>query len=182
MSAVHYDLIRDIASATPMGHVNNGMVEVYAPEYTRMRFHTDQALDLAPDSSIAIFSCYEDPMEPFPRVLEVRHKISGATERLAMRHNSVIVFSTATNAEHVHRIVGGERSPTSRWLGITLRRSKTFVTFQDGGVPYLAPGIPLRLASAEEARRLFYCKGHENRHVAYEYPSIEYALCLQTLV
>lgn len=39
---------------------NNAMIEMYTTQYRTMRFHSDQALDLDPDSSIAIYSCYDD--------------------------------------------------------------------------------------------------------------------------
>lgn len=76
---------------------NNAAAELYEPGYKKMRFHSDQALDLAPSSYICIFSSYSDPNEANPRQLVVRHKLTGETSRLVLRHNSVVVFSTATN-------------------------------------------------------------------------------------
>lgn len=41
--------------------LNNGLIERYTHEYTKMGFHSDQALDLVEGSFIAVFSCYRTP-------------------------------------------------------------------------------------------------------------------------
>ena len=39
---------------------NNALIEIYNPTYKKMRFHSDQALDLENNSYIAVFSCYKN--------------------------------------------------------------------------------------------------------------------------
>ena len=61
-SALHYEIIDKTRKVSGMPHLafNNAMIEIYTNDYRKMRYHTDQALDLADDSFIGLFSCYED--------------------------------------------------------------------------------------------------------------------------
>ena len=126
---------------------NNGMVELYTTEYRKMRYHSDQAQDLADDSYIALFSCYNNGIFASNlRTLQIKEKSTGLTKNITLAHNSVVLFSTKTNGEYLHKIilVGPIKRPiTIRacvtddvWLGVTLRLSKTFVTYKDG-VPWI---------------------------------------------
>lgn len=60
--AVHERLAQWIQNHTaiPVGF-NNALVECYTNAYRTMGSHSDQALDLADESFIAVFSCYQNP-------------------------------------------------------------------------------------------------------------------------
>lgn len=161
---------------------NNAIIEVYDPAYIKMRFHSDQALDLVPESSICIFSCYEDPHEPCPRILIFKNKITGDTSEMTMDHNSCIIFSTTTNEEFRHKIVTGNKRTKSKWLGLTLRLSRTYIYSRNDEF-YIASGTSLeggdRLltsATEEEEREFYKHKSLENAQIGYEYPRIQYTL------
>lgn len=155
---------------------NNAMVEIYEPSYTKMKFHSDQALDLAPDSHICIFSCYEDENEPNPRRLITKNKESGDVTEIPMLHDSCIIFSTSTNQRFLHKIVGGSTASTSRWLGITLRVSKTFVYEKDNESHFVHNNSRLTIANETERKQFFEHKALENKKIQYEYPEISYKI------
>lgn len=161
---------------------NNALIEIYDRAYFKMGFHSDQALDLEPGSVIALYSCYERPDRPTAqRTLVVQSKTTEAATSIALGHNSVVLFSLATNARHRHKIVLKSRPlPASdaldnRWLGLTLRQSKTFIRF-DGGQPRFWDGAPLRLADADERRAFYRLRGEENRGSAFSYPRLDYTI------
>jgi len=168
------------AIATQTGHDtshNNAMVELYNPEYSKMGFHTDQAQDLAEESYICIFSCYEggtlEVNEP-PRILVVKDKRTETIKEIPMRHGECIVFSTATNAAHVHKIVGG--GCRRRWLGVTMRMSKTFVERRGNELYFVESGKLLRHATAEDVVEMRRCKGRENREEDYLWPDMDFTI------
>ena len=106
-SPLHFAIIDQIKeSARHPLDWNNAAAEVYDPGYKTMRFHCDQGLDLRPGSYIGIFSCYDDPKEPCPRRLVTRRKDGKATSEVFLAHNSAVLFSTVTNDQYVHKIVG----------------------------------------------------------------------------
>ena len=76
--AVHEGLAQQIQErlAHPVGF-NNALIETYTNAYTTMGSHSDQALDLADDSFIAVFSCYRHPDVRPLRKLIVESKDSG---------------------------------------------------------------------------------------------------------
>jgi hypothetical protein len=57
----HTQLLEQIKIAFPetLLDFNNASLEIYDAQYTSMKYHSDQALDLNPNSYIALFSCYE---------------------------------------------------------------------------------------------------------------------------
>lgn len=186
-ATVHYALIdkikNEVKSMTDKSQVefNNAMVEVYDSRYTKMRFHSDQALDIADDSYICIFSCYEDGNdEPRPRKLITKDKVTGNTAEYLMDNNSVVLFSRATNEKFVHKIVADGKAPKSRWLGVTLRLSKTFIRYDaDGNMFMCSPdhvNTKLTLATDKERHEFFTHKSLENAQVGYCYPDISYTL------
>ncbi|KAJ3161323.1 hypothetical protein HDU86_007105 [Geranomyces michiganensis] len=187
-STVHHNLvetIRSVANLPEHDDLNNAMVEIYEPAYKTMKWHSDQALDLAPDSHICIFSCYEDAKEEpaAQRRLIYKKKGEGSSETvLRMDHNSVIVFSTEANGAYVHKIVAGTKPPKSRWLGVTLRQSKTFIMYDDQGVGFFAKGkgelCVLRMATEEERSEFYRHKSQENKVPHYVYPELPYTLSM----
>ncbi|GAA1514045.1 hypothetical protein GCM10009827_030890 [Dactylosporangium maewongense] len=157
---------------------NNALVESYTNAYTTMGGHSDQALDLADGSSIAVFSCYERPEVHPPRKLVVEPKEpGGATYEIPMPHNSVIVFSLDTNRRHRHRIMLDRpaQMPENRWLGVTFRTSKTFVRHHDGHAT-LSNGAHLTSADAAQQHEFFLLRRRENTETAFTYPPLTYTL------
>ncbi|KAJ9658008.1 hypothetical protein H2198_003977 [Neophaeococcomyces mojaviensis] len=105
--SIHEQLAQQIRKFASLSTgFNNALIEIYTNAYTTMGSHSDQALDLADESFIAVFSCYEHPeLATSPRMLVVESKESGGEFQIAMTHNSVIVFSTDTNRRFKHKIV-----------------------------------------------------------------------------
>lgn len=153
------------------------MVEIYDSGYKTMSFHTDQTQDLAQDSYICIFSCYEGgtlESDEAPRMLVVKNKETELVTEYPMRNHECIVFSTATNATHVHRIVvGGCRR---RWLGVTFRTSKTFVERREDGLFLVGSGKLLRRANEEDAVEMRKCKGRENKEDDFVWPDMDFTI------
>ena len=65
--------------------------------------------------------------------------------------------------------------PDNKWLGITFRKSKTFIQFQNN-LPYFANGKPLKLADEVQQREFYKLRGQENKSLDFDYPSIAYTL------
>lgn len=158
-SAIHQKLI----DCMPHQDFNNALIEVYDSGYTKMGFHSDQALDLAPDSYIGVFSCYEKPEEPAVRKLVVKDKVTEEEFEYAMTHHSLVLFSVDTNRRYLHKIVlEGTQNTGNRWLGITFRKSKTYQ-------------VPT-LATPEQEKEFFQLRGQENRSLDFVYPALTYTI------
>jgi hypothetical protein len=162
----------------PVGF-NNALIEIYTSEYATMGSHSDQALDLADGSFIALFSCYEHPERVrTPRKLLVESKESGGESvGIPLTDNGVIVFSVDANRRLRHKIVldAPARMPENRWLGITFRTSQTFVRYRDGGV-YLPDDTPLTSAGDEQRREFYHLRRRENDGMDFTYPQIGYTI------
>lgn len=177
--SVHERLARQIRErlSLPAGF-NNALVECYTSAYTTMGSHSDQALDLADGSFIAIFSCYEHPeMATPPRKLLVESKESGDKGEVPLTHGSVVVFSVDANRRLRHKIVlgGPARRAENRWLGVTFRTSKTFVRFR-GEQACFPDDVPLTLASDEQRREFYRLRRRENDETDFTYPRITYTI------
>jgi hypothetical protein len=165
--------IKDIA-------FNNALMEIYDCKYRKMGFHTDQSLDLKEDSYICLFSCYENNLNNVDdiRKLKIKNKITKECSEVLLTHNSVVLFSTSTNHNHLHKIVLDSDTSKNRWLGITFRLSKTFVKFV-GDIPYIHPSNKiLRIANNNEKKEFFKHKGNENSRNECTYPEINYTLSI----
>jgi hypothetical protein len=175
---IHHQIARAIEerAGRSLG-LNNAMIEIYDSSYRKMKFHTDQALDLDPDSHIAVFSCYENGSIG-TRKLVVKRKGSSECQEIVMDHNSVILFSTRANRNHLHKIVPAQPMVTtpSRWLGITLRASKTWIASRANQVILLDRNVALRLASEEERRQFLTFKSLENSEADFRYPELDYTI------
>lgn len=175
---IHDRLAHEIReSAHPF---NNALVEHYTSGYSKMKRHSDQALDLAELSSIAVYSCYRDPEQPSRRLI-VQPKESGAAFEVPLDHGCVVAFSLDTNRRFTHAIALRANAPDNDWLGITFRTSKTFVRFVDGH-PTLPSGVRLTFANEEQRRELFQMRRRENDETSFEYPAISYTLSESDLV
>jgi hypothetical protein len=177
---VHERLARQIQQlASLSAGFNNALIEIYTNAYTTMGSHSDQALDLAEESFIAVFSCYEHPeiADP-PRKLLVEPKgASGDHFEIPMIHKSAIVFSVAANRRLKHRIVleSFPRTPENRWLGVTFRTSKTLVRIRDESA-WLPDGARLTLADDGERREFYQLRRRENNETDFIYPRIAYTI------
>ncbi len=171
-------------------HFNNALIEIYDDSYTKMKFHSDQCLDLEAGSYIALFSCYEQPdemSEAVLRKLKVKSKTIDEAFEFILENNSVILFSLPTNTNFQHKIVleavEAVKSTflANRWLGITFRQSKTFIEFKDN-IPYFPNGELLKLADKEQSKEFYKLRGLENEGVNFMYPDIAYTLSVSDIL
>ncbi|MFH9138244.1 alpha-ketoglutarate-dependent dioxygenase AlkB [Streptomyces sp. NPDC017524] len=177
--AVHERLARHVQerAALPVGF-NNALIESYTNAYTKMGSHSDQALDLADDSFIAVFSCYPRPEAGPPRKLIFESKDSGDEKfEIPLSHHSVVVFSVDANRRLRHRIVLENPSglADNLWLGVTFRTSKTFVLHRDGQA-HLPQGARLTSADEEQRGEFYRLRRRENRETDFVYPSLTYTV------
>jgi hypothetical protein len=172
---IHDRLAQEIQQGGWSCAFNNALIEHYTNAYSTMKRHSDQALDLAEESSIAIFSCYRDPDRPSRRLVVKSKEAEGAVFEVPLVHGGVVAFSLATNRRFTHTIALTAHAPDNEWLGITYRTSRTFVRFLDG-CPRFANGERLTLATEDQRRELFQLKRRENDEVSFTYPPIPYTI------
>jgi hypothetical protein len=178
--SVHEQLAQQIQKSALLSvGFNNALIENYTNAYTTMGSHSDQALDLADESFIAIFSCYKYPERAHPpRKLLVELKESGGDpSEIPLTHNSVVVFSVETNRRLKHKIVldSSTQIPENQWLGITFRTSKTFVRFRDESA-YFLDDARLMLANDDQRREFYHLRRRENNETDFIYPRIPYTI------
>lgn len=177
---VHERLAQQIqkSASLPVGF-NNALIEKYTDAYTSMGAHSDQALDLADGSFIALFSCYEHPEVANPsRKLIVESKGAGGDSvEIPLAHSSAVVFSVDANRRLRHKIVlaASARPPGNRWLGVTFRTSRTFVRFRAEGA-YFPDDVRLTLAGDEQTREFYQLRRRENAETDFTYPRITYTV------
>ena len=162
---------------------NNGMIEIYNVDYKDMAFHTDQSLDL--DHYICIFSCYSNPNTQNLRKLITKNKSDGNENTIVLNNNSIVVFSVDTNSMFRHKIVLPKTSVKEnvKWLGITFRRSKTFIHFVNE-LPFFIceKQIQLTLATQDEKVIYYKYKGLENSDIDFIYPQLTYTISVGDLI
>jgi len=191
-SEVHNSIVNEILAiaknevdllGTPISF-NNALIEIYDKSYFKMKYHSDQALDLENDSYVALFSCYERPDEisaPLMRRLRIRDKVTNEEHEFILENNSVILFSLATNSKYQHKIILDTSSnkkdslEDNKWLGITFRKSKTMIQFKNN-LPYFKNGETLKLADENQQREFYKLRGQENKSMDFKYPWIGYTL------
>ncbi|MFE2411626.1 alpha-ketoglutarate-dependent dioxygenase AlkB [Kitasatospora sp. NPDC059408] len=183
--AVHERLAQRIQerAALPVGF-NNALIESYTNAYRKMGGHSDQALDLAGDSFIAVFSCYRHPEEGSQRKLIFESKGTGGEEfEIPLAHNSVVVFSVDANRRLRHKIVldAPDEAPDNQWLGVTFRTSKTVVRFHDGHA-HLPQGARLLAADDEQQREFYQLRRRENQETDFAYPALAYTISESDLI
>ncbi|MER7846844.1 hypothetical protein ABTZ03_23170 [Kitasatospora sp. NPDC096077] len=177
--AVHERLARRVqdGAALPAGF-NNALIERYTNAYTTMGGHSDQALDLAEDSAVAVFSCYRHPQAGPPRKLVFESKeAEGGRFEISLLHNGVVAFSVDVNRRLRHRIVldAPAEAADNEWLGVTFRRSRTLLRFRDGE-PQLPGGERLLMADEEQGREFYGLRRRENRETDFGYPPLTYTV------
>ncbi|MGW6914362.1 hypothetical protein ACWGB8_11145 [Kitasatospora sp. NPDC054939] len=164
-------------AALPVGF-NNALIESYTNTYRTMGSHSDQALDLADDSFIAVFSCYRHPEVSPPRKLIFESKESGGERfEIPLAHHSIVAFSVASNRRLRHRIVldAPVQAAENQWLGVTFRTSKTVVRFRDREV-HLPHGTRLTSADDEQQREFYRLRRRENNETDFVYPLLTYTV------
>ncbi|WP_232384708.1 hypothetical protein [Actinomadura violacea] len=176
--AVHERLAQRIQerAAFPVGF-NNALIENYTNVYKTMGSHSDQALDLADGSFIAVFSCYQQAEANPPRKLICESKETGERFEIPLAHNSIVAFSIDSNRRLKHKIVLDSSAQTAddQWLGVTFRTSKTLVRFRDGHA-FLPQDVPLTLADDEQSREFYRLRRRENNETDFVYPPLTYTI------
>ncbi|MFI0986096.1 hypothetical protein [Streptomyces exfoliatus] len=177
--AIHERLAHEVQDRAALSvGFNNALIESYTSAYTTMGSHSDQALDLADDSFVAVFSCYEHPEAGPPRKLMFEPKESeGEKFEIPLTHDSVVAFSVGSNRRLRHKIVLEKPVPAADnpWLGVTFRTSKTFVRFRDGHA-YLPQGARLTPADDEQRREFYRLRRRENSETDFVYPPLTYTI------
>lgn len=170
---IHHKLVEYISNITKSEY-NNAMIEQYTSEYSKMKFHSDMALDINPDSHICIYSCYKNADDNAStqtnlqhRRLIVKDKLTNEISEHELKNNSIIWFSANINSRYTHKIVG-----TGDWLGITLRLSKTYIHFIND-IPYFRDtSARLTIATESEKIDLFKKRSIENKTINKSIDSI----------
>ncbi|WP_405750197.1 hypothetical protein OHA19_11940 [Streptomyces sp. NBC_00012] len=177
--AVHERLARQIQERAELSvGFNNALIESYTNAYKTMGSHSDQALDLANDSFIAVFSCYQYPEAGPPRKLIFESKGSGGEKfEIPLAHNSIVAFSVDSNRRLKHKIVldAPVQAAENQWLGVTYRTSKTLVRFRDGQA-HLPQGARLMSADDEQQREFYQLRRRENNETDFSYPLLTYTI------
>jgi hypothetical protein len=192
--SIHDRLARQIQTIASLAvGFNNALIENYTNDYTTMGSHSDQALDLADESSIAIFSCYKYPdLANPPRKLLVEFKESGDDSpkgtlrdriEIPLIHDRVVVFDLDANRRLKHKIVLDKslHMAENQWLGITFRTSKTFVRFRDE-YAYFPDDTRLTLANDEQRQEFYHLRHRENNETDFIYPQITYTISQSDLI
>lgn len=180
---VHERLARRIreAAGLPVGF-DNALIECYTDAYRRMGAHSDQALDLEPESFIAVFSCYEHADGPVRKLVFESKSSDVDGHEIPLAHHGAVVFSVAANRRLRHKIVldAPVGAAGNRWLGVTFRLSKTLLRFRDGHA-HLPDGSRLTLADDEQAREFYRMRRRENEETGFAYPEVGYTVSASDL-
>ena len=165
----HTHLADAVRARMPGLRFNNALIERYGWQYRSMGAHSDQAMDLADDSYICVFSVYNQPGVD-TRQLVVTDKETGEKQIFILEHCTAVFFSVADNARFRHSIVTVS-ADTERnecvWLGVTLRCSDTYVRYTDSKAYFVCDDKELVLFSTKDsARELYKERSLENKTVS----------------
>ncbi|MFJ8041083.1 hypothetical protein ACIRBX_11320 [Kitasatospora sp. NPDC096147] len=183
---LHEELARLVQECAALPRaLDNALVELYTNAYATMGAHSDQALDLAEDSHVAVLSCYRFP-EPVPSrklIVEPKDPADGERFEIPLAHHGVVTFSTTANRRFRHRIVldRSARTPDNLWLGVTFRSSKTAVRYRDGHA-HLPDGSRLLLADEEQQRAFHLLRRRENQETDFDYPRLAHTVSASDLL
>ncbi len=178
-SPIHYNIIDKIKTTTNKLNLdfNNALIEIYNNDYKSMGEHSDQALDLADNSYICLFSCYNNPLAKNIRTLKIKNKVTNETLEIELNHNSIVLFSLETNSKHLHKIIlDNHIINDNEWLGITFRLSKTFIKFINEIAYFNNTDIILKIASNDESKEFYKCRSLENKSINYVWHNIHYTI------
>ncbi len=177
---VHRDLISKISNTLPNLNLqfNNGLVEVYNNQYRTMGFHSDQAQDLVPNSYICICSFYSDDSNKNIRKLIVKNKTTNQESTIILSPGSIILFDLETNKNYLHKIIldNQPNQIDTKWLGITLRLSKTFIKFVNE-IPYFSnKQVELKIANEQEKKDFYLLRSQENKSIDFVYSELYFTI------
>ena len=65
----------------------------------------------------------------------------------------------------------------NRWLGITFRKSKTYIHFKDNA-PFFPNGERLNLANDDQSKEFYKLRGQENKSMDFTYQDLFYTLSI----
>lgn len=182
---IHDSILENIKLSSTIADLeaNNAMIEIYDQYYTKMKYHSDCSLDLQIPSYICLYSCYSDPNTTSLRKLKIRSKETNTISEIIMEHNSVIIFSTSTNQKYQHKIILDNRKDETRWLGITFRMSKTYITYIDELAYFTNTTTILSLADKSQIREFINYKKTQNDDAHdFIYPEIYYTVSVTDLI
>jgi len=188
MLSLHHQLLALIKTTVGQEHAvdfNNALMEVYDARYRKMKYHSDQTLDLETNSWIAIFSCYKHPPDSTNGMRRLRIKKKNSLEEvdIILNHNSVVLFSTDTNSNWWHKIILSAGPPDDNlWLGLTFRQSKTWISFRNEQPYFVGTDQPLLLADKEQQQEFYQNRRQENTAVAYIYPDTPYTISVGDII
>ena len=179
-SKIHYDILEKIKNETNL-EFNNALIELYDSKYCTMGYHSDQALDLADDSYICLFSCYEKEHKDY-RTLKVKEKNSDKTYNIVLDHNSIVYFDTNTNIKHLHKIILEKNTINNRWIGITFRLSKTYIKFVNESPHFIHNNSQLFYANEDQQKEYYKKRSQENLSIDYNYSDINYTVSISDIM
>lgn len=173
---IHYNIIDKIKKASNIENIefNNALIEIYDSNYCKMKYHSDQSIDLHEESYICIFSCYDNPINN--RILNIKNKITEEISNIELNNNSIVLFSVKTNSNYLHKIILDKKEPNNKWLGITFRLSKTYIYFNNELPYFYNKDKILRIANEDEKKYFYKLRGEENKDTNFYYPEINYTI------
>jgi hypothetical protein len=181
MSPLHLDLMEKIKNTLDNNvDFNNALIEIYDSRYCSMKFHSDQTLDLDPNSYICLFSCYENTKNL--RTLQIKNKNTEEMESISLEHNSIILFSVEDNRKYLHKIMLENNRVKNRYLGITFRLSKTYIKFVDERPYFVSNNLELTLADENERHEFYKNKSEENNQIDYVYSEINCTISISDML
>ena len=183
--SIHYNIINKIQKIVCGFASNNILVELYDNKYTKMKYHSDQALDLVDNSFICLLSCYSNPSANL-RKLKIMNKHTKTRSDIQLDNNSIVIFDTKTNKEYIHSIelskdINNKNDTSNIWLGLTFRLSKTYIYFNNELPYFVSNDKELRLANEVETKQFYKYKGLENTTL-FSYPEISYSISISDLL
>lgn len=154
--------------------LNNALLEIYDNNYRKMKYHSDQLLDIKEDSYICIYSCYnKNVSDENKRKLITKNKKTNEINEIILDNNSIVIFDTNTNKEYLHKIILNGNDNDIKWLGLTFRLSDTFIKHIDNKPYFVKNGLELVY---NNNRDFYKMRNEENKNINYKYPDINYSI------
>lgn len=161
----HKHLIHQIKKIKNI-ELNNAMIECYDNTYKTMGYHSDQELDLADNSYICIYTASGN------RQLKIKSKETNVETEVHMKPNTLIIFDLNFNRKHLHKIELGNFN--DKWIGITLRKSKTYIRYIDEIAYFVETGEIVEVANDIQKKEYYKLRSLENKLIEFKWPHITY--------
>ena len=161
----HKHLIHQIKKIKNI-ELNNAMIECYDNTYKTMGYHSDQELDLADNSYICIYTAIGN------RQLKIKSKETNVETEVHMKPNTLIIFDLNFNRKHLHKIELGNFN--DKWIGITLRKSKTYIRYIDEIAYFVETGEIVEVANDIQKKEYYKLRSLENKLIEFKWPHITY--------